>query len=518
MSRYRAIRKPSARAARHGVVLVVVLVAVALLSLAAAIFAQLMFAEREAVFVHGRGVQSRSLVDSGVSWIDQQVILDPETLRQAGGLYNNPALFQGVIVLDDTVPRDRGRFTVLTPDVLEGGLAGFRYGLENESARLNLNALLLIDKLSTDSGRNLLMGLPGMTTDVADAILDWIDPDDTQRDFGAESDAYSGLVPAYAPKNGPLETVEELLLVRGVTPWLLFGADADRNGLIEPHEGASGASIAGVDNSDGSLDRGWSAYLTLYSQESDLDPDGQPRIDLNGSDLEQLHEDLSALFPEDWATFIVAYRQSGPFSGMDSVITQEVAGRGVDLARPGNTRLNTVLDLVGAKVQATFEGLQEPIVVESPFSDVPGEMDSYLPELLDHVTVNPKPTIPGRINVNQASRTVLLGIPGLEPDVVQRILSERDPEPGDDKPGRRHETWLLSEGLVTLDEMKKLMPFVTVGGSVYRAQVIGYFDASGPSTRAEIVLDATTAPPRLVFWRDLSHLGRGYTPETLGIQ
>jgi hypothetical protein len=111
-----------------------------------------------------------------------------------------------------------------------------------------------------------------------------------------------------------------------------------------------------------------------------------------------------------------------------------------------------------------------------------------------------------------------LGIPGLETDVVERILSERHPEPGDDKPGRRHETWLLSEGLVTLDEMKKLMPFVTAGGSVYRAQVIGYFDASGPSTRAEIVLDATTAPPRLVFWRDLSHLGRGYTPETLGIQ
>jgi len=32
------------------------------------------------------------------------------------------------------------------------------------------------------------------------------------------------------------------------------------------------------------------------------------------------------------------------------------------------------------------------------------------------------------------------------------------------------------------------------------------------------VIDATTKPPRIVFWRDLTHLGRGYPLETLGVE
>ena len=47
---------------------------------------------------------------------------------------------------------------------------------------------------------------------------------------------YSSLNPPYVPRNGPLQTVEELLLVRGVTPQLLFGLDTNRNGLIDTHE------------------------------------------------------------------------------------------------------------------------------------------------------------------------------------------------------------------------------------------------------------------------------------------
>ena len=81
------------------------------------------------------------------------------------------------------------------------------------------------------AGRDLLMALPGMTEETADAILDWLDEDEEPREYGAESDYYSSLSPPYAAKNGQLETVEELLLVRGVTPQLLFGADVNRNGI-----------------------------------------------------------------------------------------------------------------------------------------------------------------------------------------------------------------------------------------------------------------------------------------------
>ena len=86
------------------------------------------------------------------------------------------------------------------------------------------------------SGRAMLLKLPGMTIEIADAILDWIDDDDEPREYGAEIDFYSTLTPPYSPQNGPLKTIEELLLVRGITPDMLFGRDINRNGMIDVQE------------------------------------------------------------------------------------------------------------------------------------------------------------------------------------------------------------------------------------------------------------------------------------------
>ena len=269
---------------KRGFVLVVLVVVIALLSLGAYSFGDLMFAEHRAARVSGRAAQARCLCDSGLDWVQYFLRQTAEMQRESGGTYNNPTRMQGVLVLDDESPQGRGRFTFVAPAIDdEGNVAGLRYGLEDESTRLNLNILTLADEQVPDGGRTLLMALPGMTEDVADAILDWLDEDDTPREFGAEVDYYSGMSPPYAPKNGPVSTVEELLLVRGMTPELLFGPDANRNGMIDPQEADTGM-VAGIDNADGSMTRGWSGYLTLHSAEHNLDPDGEPRIYLNSED------------------------------------------------------------------------------------------------------------------------------------------------------------------------------------------------------------------------------------------
>ena len=131
---------------------------------------------------------------------------------------------------------------------------------------------------------------------------------------------------------------------------------------------------------------------------------------------------------------------------------------------------------------------------------------------------NAEETIPGRVNINQASRTILLGIPGMTSHMVDQIIGSRVPDPVEADPSQLYETWILAEGIVTLEEMKQMMPYVCGGGSIYRAQIIGYFDAGGPSARIEVVLDATNQPPSVVFWRDMTNLGRGYPLETLGIE
>ena len=128
------------------------------------------------------------------------------------------------------------------------------------------------------------------------------------------------------------------------------------------------------------------------------------------------------------------------------------------------------------------------------------------------------PTVPGRVNINQASRIVLAGVPGLDDETINQIISLRDAEPDLKRPNRRHETWLVTEAVVTLNEMRALMPFITAGGDVYRTQAVGYFDGGHASARAEVIIDATTPLPRVVSWKDISHLGRGYALETLGVE
>ena len=69
--------------------------------------------------------------------------------------------FRGVLVADDPTPYARGRFTLVTPDNQEGGVQGVRFGLEDQSGRLNLNLLPILDKRVSGSGRKILMALPG---------------------------------------------------------------------------------------------------------------------------------------------------------------------------------------------------------------------------------------------------------------------------------------------------------------------------------------------------------------------
>ena len=206
-------------AARRGIILVVVLVVVALLALAAYTFAGLMVTHYGAAKLSGRQLQTRALVESGVEAVRLYLMQDEAARDDAGGHFNNPDYFQGIPVLIHDDASQRANFTVLVPNLDDdGNLAGVRYGLEDESTRLNVNALVVADQIQENAGRDLLMGLPGMTEDVADAILDWMDEDDEAREYGAESSYYQALKPPYSAKNGPLDTVEELLLVRGVTP------------------------------------------------------------------------------------------------------------------------------------------------------------------------------------------------------------------------------------------------------------------------------------------------------------
>ncbi len=500
------------------------LIVIVLLTLGAVTFFERMFVEHQASRAHLRQTQARYLAESGIEFIRTLTMQDPQILIQSGGVYSNPALFRSNLVIDDELAAFRGRFVVISPATSGAGYySGIRYGLENESARLNLNTVLLADNYLENGAQKLLMTLPGMTEPIADAILDWIDSDSDQRMLGAEQEYYSALSPPYAPRNGPLGSIEELLLVRDVTPALLFGADLNRNGLIEANEQPY-TTIEGVDNSAGLLNRGWSAYLTLDSAEANTKPDGTAKIDINTSDLQELHTQALAVLDQPMANFIVAFRQGGVASNnQQGGRTVDAGSLQLDFTLPGRVRLSNLLDLIGVKTQVaeqeqsgqSGQGSQPP-TTQSPFTDEPSSMRSYLPKLFENFSVNSATTIPGRININQAPRVLLSGIPGLDSTAIDQIIASRLPDQNGERPEQAYETWPLVDGIVDLETMKQLMPLVTAGGSVYRAQIVGYFDEEGPAFRTEVIVDATQVPPVVKRRRDLVDQGPGYSLDVLG--
>lgn len=535
---------------RRGSLLVVVLVVVVFLTLAAANYSAWMTTELEATRVAGSDIQARMLADSGAEYIAS--VLANRGTGTSDNLLHNPEQFLGVPVIESERDRARGRFTVIAP--LEQGNVGLgiRYGLIDESGKLNLNRL---DQMALDDeqSRTLLMRLPGMTEEIADAIRDWIDSDDTSRDYGVESEYYESLNPPYAAKNGPLESLDELLLVRGVTPELLYGEDANRNGLLDPNED-DGDFSPPYDNVDGVLDLGWQAYLTTVSRELNLRPDGTSKIDVNNGILSDLYDELEAEFGEDVAKFVVAYRMGGPkdqppddetsSGGLSSSSTAgqqrqqlerqvtgavgQIAGAalspggtvtrgGMDLARGAQFQVKSLWELMDpatSRTDATVDGREVELV--SPWTPDA----ATIPLVMEALTTTSDTYLEGRININQARPEILAGLPNMTSEVVSAIVASQ-PVDAAGQPvtavieARKTTGWLYTEGLVDIWTMRALDPYITARGDVYRAQVLGFFEGGGPVSRIEVVIDATQTPPRITFHRDLDDLGRGYTREQM---
>ncbi|WP_457576464.1 general secretion pathway protein GspK [Desulfomarina sp.] len=187
--------------------------------------------------------------DLSASFFDSWATLEEETFNP---LFDNGRLR---LVIEDLSGRLQLNSLVQTTEASGGrGKSGKRGGVSTaEDLRKILYRLLL-------SGEFVLREEDG-ARDIVDAIVDWIDKDDDESDYGAESNYYQALDPPYECRNGPLETVEELLLVKGVTPLLLFG-NGKKRGL---------ADVVTVYGNDGRMNINTMDPLLLRSMDSLVD-------------------------------------------------------------------------------------------------------------------------------------------------------------------------------------------------------------------------------------------------------
>jgi general secretion pathway protein K len=164
----------------------------------------------------------------------------------------------------------------------------YEIDIQDESGRINLN-------FAPEEQLHALMdacGIDKRDADViVDSILDWRDADNLHRLNGAEDDFYQTLNPPYKAKNGRFDTVEELLLVRGVARQYFYGfAEKTPEGEIVQRYGLS-------------------RYLTVYSTGN--------RINVNYAPLQVL---LSIPgMPPQLAISIIEKRKTKPLVSLEEI-------------------------------------------------------------------------------------------------------------------------------------------------------------------------------------------------------
>jgi type II secretory pathway component PulK len=509
----RCIQKKSVPKKRKAVILLAVLVVVVLLTLAAYQYSELVMAEYRAADSYARSSQARAFAASGVHYVAAIVGNSTNfTNLVNGNPSDNSTLFQGIIVAPSDQPRFQGRFSIVSPlgpDDAATTTTPFHFGLTDEGGKININALM---KISAQRAHDVLMGLPNMTDEIAYSILDWIDPDDDPGPGGAENDYYSGLSPPYRCKNGPLDTPEEMLLIRGVTPPLFLGNDLNRNGILDP----------GEDDGTGVVSQGWSAYLTVYSRELNLANDGTQRVFINDNALSSLYTNLETPLGQELATYIILYRRFGeaqPGTRPTVPLTGTQGSQALAQATQGGraNTLSSFFTLANSKaVDVTLPGTPSTTVrFTNPLQDT-STRRQLLPILFDKVTTKNSPEIPARVNVNTAPRAVLSAllpaVSGFTDTDVQTIIDRRPTpnSPDGNDPIFQTPAWLLTEANLDPTNLSGLEQYITARSLVYRIQSIGYFDGGGPTARIEAVIDGNNQRPRIVSWHDLTELGKGF--------
>jgi len=373
---------------RPGVILPAVLFILVLVGLLGAMFAFRVNADLAATQARACQVQCRLAAEAGVERV--KLLLRTSRLEM-DRWFHNPDELHRVLVWSPEADSSRWgtteelgdavtayRFSIVADDPLDDE-EYIRIGITDESAKLNLNEateaqLLMLVRAAVSGDESI------DPQAIVDAILDWRDNDATPHGEAADTEGpyYESLDPPYRVKNGPFSTVEELLLVKGVSGQVLYGEDWDRNGLLSPNEDDGPESFP-PDNADGVLNRGLYPYLTVLSYEDNVSNDRRPRIYLLG-DENVVREQLAELFTDE---AIISYiinvtRAQGPGTGPGTGDSQggantESGSNPSGPNPPGGPAPNTGNTPApgGDKSESRQQRRQRPPEDEQPPSDTP---------------------------------------------------------------------------------------------------------------------------------------------------
>jgi type II secretory pathway component PulK len=226
-----------------------------------------------------------------------------------------------------------------------------------------------------------------LTVEQIDSLLDFREEGQFPRGQGGKDEYYNNLPESYNTKLRALETVDELLQVRGWTPATLYRPITEVASNTPLPEDANGEILPLID------------ILTAASYSPQVDPEGQARINVNTANV------------------AARLTQAGFSQAGINVITsrQNWASLGEIASQAGLPQddLPRVLDYLAVNGQPRVAGrININTAAEEVLATIPG------------VTIDVAQSIVQRQNQGYASLGELAGVPGVTPEVLQQAADQ----------------------------------------------------------------------------------------------
>jgi len=350
-------------------------------------------------------------------------------------------------IATEAIPVGDGYFWILRPNGDDP--QSYAFGITDESSKINLN---------TATSDTLLMLNSGITNAIADSIVMWRSGVNTVTQNGAGDSYYMSLPGPYHCKNSKFESVEELLLIRDVTPDLLYGPDQNHNGVLDPAEMAATATTTTTTlNTNQDDPRGIYNFLTVYSVTPTKSASGTTPIDINSPNTNALNKYLTTNLSASRAAAILR------------------------IVSPGRGRNTLFLNLFDFYFRTGLNATE-------------------FAKIADGLTVTTAAHT-GLINVNTAPRVVLRCLPGLNDTDATALISARQ--------GITDSTntlaWLIN--VLSRDKLVGIGNSITGRSTSYSADIVGVSGDGRAYKRVRIVVNAAVSPPVILFRKDLTDQG-----------
>jgi len=407
---------------------------------------------------YGDRIQARYLALAGIEkargLLYQDAIDRKKTGKNhTGDLYDSSDNFHDITL-------GRGSFSVLRRAKPEEG-GGIIYGVADEQSRLNIN----------QADPEIVAKLYGMSPDIVAAITDWKDDDNNISPGGAEADYYMSFKPPYVPRNGPLLTVRELLMVRGVSRELLLGDDMKQNGMLDREENAT-------DNraNASAFDPGLADVLTVDGWTENVNAEGDDRVNVQNAD----ENALSAVqgISKEIARAIVNYRGQNQLQTIADLL---------EVTAPQNQNQNPNRRGPGDATNPDQDQNNGPKVIN----------EDRLIEIADSLTADNTREQPGLININTATAQVLACLPGSSAELAQAIVSFRA-----SNGFFPNIASILKVPDMSRDSFKQMAKYLTARSETFRITSEGRVTSSGARQRIQVVIHVGTYDVQTLAWRE----------------